>query len=79
MLSYNAVVIYFSLLMTKARLQKILLGPEEALATYQTMLKLWKDLHEMDIADEYAWLPYLPKDLSVCMLANLSASLPVVY
>ncbi|XP_005109408.1 tetratricopeptide repeat protein 7B isoform X2 [Aplysia californica] len=41
-----------SLLMTKAKLQKIVLGPEEALATYQKMLKLWKDLHEMDVADD---------------------------
>lgn len=42
--------------MTKAKLQKIVLGPEEALATYQKMLKLWKDLHEMDAADEYVSL-----------------------
>ena len=42
--------------MTKAKLEKILFGPEEALATYQKMLKLWKDLHEMDIADEWVYL-----------------------
>ncbi|XP_059174334.1 tetratricopeptide repeat protein 7B-like [Physella acuta] len=41
-----------SLLMTKAKLQKVVNGPEEALQTYQKMLKLWKDMHEMDIADD---------------------------
>lgn len=37
--------------MTKAKLQKVVNGPEEALQTYQKMLKLWKDMHEMDIAE----------------------------
>ena len=37
--------------MTKAKLQKIVRGPEEALATYRMMLKLWKDLHEMDVEE----------------------------
>ncbi|XP_055879022.1 tetratricopeptide repeat protein 7B-like isoform X1 [Biomphalaria glabrata] len=41
-----------SLLMTKAKLEKIVLGPDEALSTYQKMLKLWKDMHELDIADD---------------------------
>ncbi|RUS75974.1 hypothetical protein EGW08_016256 [Elysia chlorotica] len=40
-----------SLLMTKAKLQKIVRGPEEALATYKMMLKLWKDLHEVDVEE----------------------------
>ncbi|GFR67492.1 tetratricopeptide repeat protein 7B [Elysia marginata] len=40
-----------SLLMTKAKLQKIVRGPEEALATYRMMLKLWKDLHDMDVEE----------------------------
>ncbi|GFN98997.1 tetratricopeptide repeat protein 7b [Plakobranchus ocellatus] len=40
-----------SLLMTKAKLQKIVQGPEEALSTYKMMLKLWKDLHELDVEE----------------------------
>lgn len=38
--------------MTKAKLEKVALGPEEALATYQKMFKLWKELHEIDTGDE---------------------------
>ncbi|CAG5114714.1 unnamed protein product, partial [Candidula unifasciata] len=51
-----------SLLMTKAKLQKIVLGSEEALATYQKMLKLWKDLHEMDTADDGSDSKYRTRD-----------------
>ena len=36
-----------SLLLTKARLEEVCLGPEEALITCKHMLKLWKDLHEI--------------------------------
>lgn len=65
---FNPITLYFSLthphsklthlfppnsiLMTKAKLEKVVLGPEEALATYQKMLKLWKELHEIDVGDE---------------------------
>ncbi|XP_025105201.1 LOW QUALITY PROTEIN: tetratricopeptide repeat protein 7B-like [Pomacea canaliculata] len=37
-----------SLLLTKSKLEEVLLGPEEALASCREMMKLWKDIHEID-------------------------------
>ncbi|CAI9722008.1 repeat 7B-like [Octopus vulgaris] len=42
-----------SLLLTKARLEEVCLGPEEALVTCKHMLKLWKDLHEIHQEDGF--------------------------
>ncbi|ESO87594.1 hypothetical protein LOTGIDRAFT_127587 [Lottia gigantea] len=40
-----------SLLLTKSKLEEIVIGPEEALTTCKLMLKLWKDIHEIDSDD----------------------------
>lgn len=61
--------------MTKAKLQKIVLGPEEALATYQKMLKLWKDLHEIDVADEYVSQLFIISDIGTSQESSTDASL----
>ncbi|XP_067681303.1 tetratricopeptide repeat protein 7B-like [Haliotis asinina] len=37
-----------SLLLTKSKLEEVMYGPEEALVTCKLMLKLWKDIHEID-------------------------------
>ncbi|XP_033733793.1 tetratricopeptide repeat protein 7B-like [Pecten maximus] len=37
-----------SLMLTKSRLEEILYGPEQALATCKHMLQLWKELYEVD-------------------------------
>lgn len=40
--------LYFSLLLTKSKLEEILYGPDQALSTCRHMLALWKDLYETD-------------------------------
>nr|KAG5714599.1 hypothetical protein BaRGS_007045 [Batillaria attramentaria] len=37
-----------SLLLTKSKLEEVLLGPEEALTSCRQMMKLWKDIHEIE-------------------------------
>ncbi|KAK7104581.1 tetratricopeptide repeat protein 7B-like [Littorina saxatilis] len=37
-----------SLLLTKSKLEEVLLGPEEALTSCRRMMKLWKDIHEIE-------------------------------
>lgn len=45
---YICSVPWISLLLTKSKLEEVLLGPEEALASCREMMKLWKDIHEID-------------------------------
>ncbi|XP_050402565.1 tetratricopeptide repeat protein 7B [Patella vulgata] len=40
-----------SLLLTKSKLEEVTSGPEEALNTCKLMMKLWKDIHEIDSDD----------------------------
>ncbi|XP_048735316.1 tetratricopeptide repeat protein 7B-like [Ostrea edulis] len=40
-----------SLMLTKSKLEEVLLGPEYALSTCRQMLELWKDLYETDVDD----------------------------
>ena len=38
----------YSLLLTKSKLEEMLLGPEEALTSCRQMMKLWKEIHEIE-------------------------------
>jgi hypothetical protein len=38
-----------SLMLTKSKLEEVLLGPEYALSTCRQMLELWKELYETDV------------------------------
>ena len=38
----------YSLLLTKSKLEEVLLGPQEALTSCRQMMKLWKDIHEIE-------------------------------
>ncbi|XP_041353542.1 tetratricopeptide repeat protein 7B-like isoform X2 [Gigantopelta aegis] len=40
-----------SLLLTQSKLEEVMLGPEESLVTCKVMMKLWKEIHEMDSDD----------------------------
>ncbi|KAL8622969.1 hypothetical protein ACOMHN_027090 [Nucella lapillus] len=41
-----------SLLLTKSKLEEVLLGPEDALTSCRQMMKLWKDIHEIEDKDD---------------------------
>ncbi|XP_076463678.1 tetratricopeptide repeat protein 7B-like [Babylonia areolata] len=41
-----------SLLLTKSKLEELLVGPEEALTSCRQMMKLWKDIHEIEDKEE---------------------------
>ena len=39
---------YYSLLLTKTKVEEVLCGPEMALNTCKKMMKLWRQLHELN-------------------------------
>ena len=66
----------YSLLLTKSKLEEVLLGPQEALTSCRQMMKLWKEIHEIE--DE-EWVTDIDSLFSICAYLHFNSFIPVSY
>ena len=62
----------YSLLLTKSKLEEVLLGPQEALTSCRQMMKLWKEIHEIE--DE-EWVTDIDSLFSICAYLHFNAAI----